>query len=263
MTSASRQQQVISDDGTAIGYRRLGAGPPLVMVHGAWVAGDRWLEVAELLADDFECYVMDRRARGLSADGADYGVDREIEDIAAVLDESGSGSNLLGHSSGAIYALETARRNPVERLVAYEPPLLFQGPDSEELLARIAVSVEQGDPERATAIFFEEEVGLPEEAMASLKTTAEWAEMVSLSWTFVREWEALHDAALSVERFSEISSPTLLLGGTETRNHPSFAITELEQILPDATIARLEGQGHLAHQTAPELVAAEVRSFLQ
>lgn len=265
MPAAMDERQAISEDGTTIGYRSLGSGPPLVMVHGGWVTGARWLAVAEDLADSFECHVMDRRARGLSGDGAHYALDREIEDIAAVLDAVGPGANLLGHSSGAIFALETAKRKPVDHLIAYEPPLLFQGPEAEQFVARIGDAVAGGDSEGAATIFFGEEVGLSDEAMAMLTSTAVWSEIVSLAWTWVREAEAVHlgESAPEVGRFAAIETPTLLLGGTETRSHPSFATRELNETMPDARVAWLEGQGHTSHQSAPELVAQEVRQFLE
>lgn len=131
MTGRPQERAVRSADGTRIGYATVGAGPPLVIAHGAWARAAAWWDVAEALADDHTCLVMDRRARGGSGDGADYSFDREIEDIAAVLGAAGPDAALLGHSSGAIYALEVALRVGVSRLVLYEPPLQW---------------VEQGDP---------------------------------------------------------------------------------------------------------------------
>ena len=97
--------------GRQIGVVTLGSGPPLVLVHGAWNWAEHWLGVAENLADDHTCSVMDRRGRGSSGDGDDYSIDREIEGIAAVLDTAVLDASLLGHSSVAIYALEVALQN--------------------------------------------------------------------------------------------------------------------------------------------------------
>src|SRR5690606_30206164 len=97
-------------DGTRIGYLRLGEGPGLVFSHGSLTTGDDWLPVASRLADRFTCYVMSRRGRGRSAAGPAHSLERECEDIAAVLAEAGPGAYLLGHSYGAICALETALR---------------------------------------------------------------------------------------------------------------------------------------------------------
>lgn len=107
MTSP-RERTVRSPDGTQIGAVIIGSGEPLVMVHGAWNWGEQWLGVAEELAESHTCWVMDRRARGSSGDGDDYSFDREIEDVASVLDAAGRDAGLLGHSSGAIYARDGA-----------------------------------------------------------------------------------------------------------------------------------------------------------
>ena len=126
MSAESEEHTVHSADGTKIGFVRLGSGPSLVLVHGGVNTRDAWLPVATVIANQFTCYVMDRRGRGRSGDGPEHSLDRECEDIKAVLDFAGPGAHLLGHSYGAICALEAACRFPVGRLVLYEPPL-FDG----------------------------------------------------------------------------------------------------------------------------------------
>src|SRR5206468_9786295 len=96
---------VRSADGTQIGFRRLGTGPALVIVHGSLSTSQDYLPVAGLLQDSFTCYVVDRRGRGLSGAGADYSIEREYDDIAAVLAGAGPDAFLLGHSFGAIVTL--------------------------------------------------------------------------------------------------------------------------------------------------------------
>jgi pimeloyl-ACP methyl ester carboxylesterase len=101
--------------------------------------------VAIELADHCTGYVMDRRGRGRSGDGADYSFDRDIEDIEAVLHVAGPGAHVLGHSSGGIYALEAACRFPIGRLVLYEPPFNFRGPTAKILIDRIRAKTERGE----------------------------------------------------------------------------------------------------------------------
>jgi pimeloyl-ACP methyl ester carboxylesterase len=214
------------------------------------------------MADHHTAYVMDRRGRGRSGDGADYSVDREIEDIGAVLDAAGPGSHLLGHSSGAIYALEAARRFPIGQLVLYEPPLNFQGPTATTLVERMRTNAARGEFDTALTIFAKEEVKLLEEELCSFRSTPLWAQMTALVPTFIREWDALFELAPTVERYRSISAPTLLLWGSETADHPSFATRVLESTLPNVRSARLDGQGHMANLLAPDLVARMVTTFL-
>jgi pimeloyl-ACP methyl ester carboxylesterase len=262
MNPQIEEQTVRSPDGTRIGFLTIGTGPALVIVHGALGTGDTWLPVATAMARYCQCYVMDRRGRGRSDDSVNYSLGVEIEDIEAVLKAAGPGSHLLGHSSGAIYALETVRRFPIGRLVLYEPPLHFQGLQAERLVDRMRVRVESNQFEEAAAIFAREEARLTEPELSALQATPRWPEMVALAPTFVREWAAIFSLGLSVERYQDISVPTLLLSGTQTENHPSFATKELERMMPNVRKAMLGGQGHGAHLAAPTVVATTVTDFL-
>lgn len=257
------EQTVVSSDGTRIGVASVGSGEPLVLVHGAWNWREHWQPVAEELADSRTCWVMDRRGRGSSGDGDDYSFDREIEDITAVLEAAGDGASLLGHSSGAIYALEAARRSPVDRLILYEPPLRWaERGDPDELVDRIRALLDDGRPERAAALFFAEEGRLDEDELAFLRTLPAWERMVALAPVCVREWDAILDADLSVDRYRDLSMPTLLLAGSDNLDHPSMATAPLAETLPDTRTVVLDGHGHRAHLTDPPLVADVVRTFL-
>jgi pimeloyl-ACP methyl ester carboxylesterase len=262
MTSP-RERTVRSSDGTQIGAVTVGEGTPLVIVHGAWNWGEHWLGVAEELAESHTCWVIDRRARGRSGDGDDYSFDREIEDIAAVLDAAGPDASLAGHSSGAIYALETARRQGAERLVLYEPPLSWaeQG-DPDNMVDRVRALVDAGEAEEAAELFFREEGRLDDSELALLKTLPVWEPMVALAPVCVREWDAILAAELSVGRYEKMSTPTLVLAGSENLDHPSMATQSISATLPDVHTAVLDGHAHRAHLTDPTLVADEIRAFL-
>lgn len=255
-------ETVYSADGTQIGVTKVGSGPvPLVIVHGALNSGDDWLPVATAMAEHCTCFVMDRRGRGQSGDGADYAFDREAEDIEAVLEAAGGGAYLLGHSSGAIYALEAARRQSIAGLILYEPPLhlerQFRG-----IFERIRPLMQEERFEDAVALFFREEAGMPEEQLSALRSTPVWSRMVALASTAHREWEAMLEADLTVDRYRDLSVPTLLLTGTVSADHPSFGTRALEATLPDSRTAMLDGQAHSAHRMAPEVLARVVTDFL-
>lgn len=255
---------VRSADGTQIGYRKVGSGPvPLVIVHGAYNSSKQWLPVARALANTCTCYVMDRRGRPLSGGfGSNYTFYKEAEDIKAVLDAAGPNACLMGHSSGAIYALEAAREFPVKKLILYEPPLHYNGHFREAVWPKLVELHGEGKYKELATTFFKEEIGLPDEALKGLQATPLWDRMVALAPTFVPEWEATHKAAPTVERYKDISTPTLLLSGTLTANHPSMATKDLEALLPNVQKRMLEGQGHGANLEAPEMVAREVAHFL-
>lgn len=258
-----RLQTTRSADGTEVGVVTVGSGPPLVLVHGAWNWADHWLGVAEHLAEAFTCSVLDRRGRKSSGDGASYSFDREIEDIAAVLEAVGPGASLLGHSSGAIYSLEAARRVPVERLVLYEPPLIWaERGDPSGLVDRVRDLVDQGKPEDAASLFFAEEGRVDEEGLELLRSQPAWESMVDLAPICVREWEAILTAGLTVDRYRAVTVPTLLLAGSENLDHPSMATEQLGATLPDVRTVVLKRFGHNANLLDPALVASEVRAFL-
>ena len=262
MTSPT-EHTVRSPDGTEIGAVKVGSGSPLVFVHGAWNWHQHWMGVAEDLTDSHTCWVMDRRGRGRSDDGDDYAFDREIEDITALLDEAGPDASLIGHSSGAIYALETANPEYVDRLVLYEPPLHWaEGGHPDEMVNRVRVLVDAGESEEAAEMFFREEGPLHEDDLSALKSLPVWQPMVDLAPVCIREWDAILDAGLGVDRYQEMSTPTLLFAGGDNLDHEGMATEALSATLPDVQVSILEGHRHRAHLTDPTLVAAEIRAFL-
>ena len=153
--AAIAEGAVCSADGTRIGFRRLGLGPAIVMVHGSVSTHTDWMAAARLLSSRHTCYVMDRRGRRSSGpDHAPYAIEREFEDVCAVLkaveqDAAGPGAVLAGHSYGAICAMGAALRRPVPKLILYEPPLSVGGPVAGAPLADYARAVAAGNNERA------------------------------------------------------------------------------------------------------------------
>lgn len=255
---------VSSADGARIGYLRLGTGPALVIAHGSISAHPDWLPVARLLAARFTCYLMDRRGRGRSEDGdAPYAIEREYEDIAAVLAAAGSDASLLGHSFGAICALGTALRVPVRRLVLYEPPLPVGGRVAGAALDDYRNAVAEGRLDEALTIGLLRFVGLPAGVVANMRSAPSWQRMLPLAPTWVREIEAIDGLGPDVRHYGAIRCPVLLLVGTLSAERPlRAAAAALEQVLPDVRCATLQGQGHMAARTAPSLVAELIASFL-
>ena len=131
---------VTSRDGTRIGYRRLGDGPGLVVLHGAMESSRSHVQLAEALADTFTVYLPDRRGRGLSGPyPADYSVRTDVEDMDALLEETGA-ELVFGVSSGAIIWLYAALELPAIRKAAiFEPPLLIDETASPPLISGMGI----------------------------------------------------------------------------------------------------------------------------
>ena len=250
---------VQSNDGTIIGYLRLGEGPPLVMVHGSLAIGEAWLAAANLLADSFTCYLMDRRGRGRSGDAPAYSIEREYEDVVAVLATAGPKPHLIGHSYGAVCALGAALQTPVNKLILYEPPAgVVFGPEVEDYRQAIAA----GDSEKALEIGITKIVGVPPSQFEDLRASPMFPMFKALAPGWVREIEQIARLGTSLERYRPIESSVLMLLGTDTSDSLKNSTAALIRVLKNARVAELSGQGHAALRTAPELVAQRVREFL-
>jgi pimeloyl-ACP methyl ester carboxylesterase len=257
------ERSVDSLDGTRIGYLQLGSGPGIVFVHGSLGVGDEWLQVADLLADRFTCYLMDRRGRGRSDDAGSYSLGTECADIAAVLDAAGPNPALLGHSYGGICALEAAQRVRVSKLILYEPPFPIDGPTVGDAFERYRAAVANNQLDEALLIGARDLVKLTDVQIAEFRASPAWQPMAALTPTWVRELEVIRGLPLGVKRFGQMSSPTLLLLGTATARHHKVASAALAETLPLARTSLLIDQGHQAHLLAPSLVARQMASFLQ
>ena len=262
MTFQKTDGSAKSADGTTIGFQKLGTGPSLVVVHGSLSTGDEWLPFATALADQYTCYLMARRGRARSADAMDYSLVKECEDIKAVLDAAGPSASLVGHSYGAICALEAASRFRVPKLVLYEPPLPVNeavvGPAFDDFRA----AVERSEFDEALTIGLKGLIKMADKEVAALRSSPLWAHMAALTPTWVRECEEIKQLEFGVARFSAMASPTLLLVGSVTAAHHIVASQALQRTLPDVRLHEFEGQSHQAHLTATADFAAATADFL-
>jgi len=264
-TSARQAGTVISEDGTPIGYWRAGEGPPLVLVHGTSADHTRWDPVLPALEEHFTVYTIDRRGQGGSGDAADYSLEREVEDVLAVVGSIGAPVSLLGHSYGAICSLEASRRSArMRRLVLYEPPLstsLVTFPA--EAIDCVEALIEEGDQEEAVAIFLREVAGMPSHAVDQLRLdTAAWQRRVVAAHTLPREARAAESYVLDPARFQEFGTQTLLLLGAESPPFFKAATEAVDEALPNSRIVVMPRQGHVAMHTAPELFTSLAVQFL-
>jgi pimeloyl-ACP methyl ester carboxylesterase len=255
------EESVRSGDGVCIGFTQIGQGPPLVFVHGSLGDGDDWRKVVSLLAGRFTCYVMDRRGRGRSSDAAEYSIDREYEDVAAVIQHAGPETSVIAHSFGAICALGAALRIAVASLVLYEPPIPVSGPVAGAALEEYRAAVDRGALDEALEIGLKRFSRMPDQEIARIRQVRMWTKQRALSPTWVRELQAIDQHGPSLERYRAISAPALLLVGTDSTGLRG-ASEALVRVLPAARLELLEGQGHVAHFRAPEEFAEKIMAFL-
>jgi len=263
LPAAIAEGAVRSADGTRIGYRRLGSGPAIVMVHGSVSTHTDWMPAARLLSNRFTCYAMDRRGRRGSGFGHEpYSIEREYEDICAVLDAAGPGAVLAGHSYGAICAMGAALIRPVPKLILFEPPLAVGGPVAGAPLADYARAIAATELELAMEIGLTEFTKLRPPAIDAIRTSKGWPRLCHLAPTWTRELEAMNEQE-SVEPYRALRCPVLLLVGAISPDHPYHdSARALTQVLPDVRVESLPGQDHLGLRADPPTVARLIARFL-
>jgi pimeloyl-ACP methyl ester carboxylesterase len=243
---------VRSKDGTTIAYDAIGRGPAVILVAGALCSRSSWSgpQLADLLAPNFTVYNYDRRGRGDSGDTLPFAVEREVEDIAALIDEAGGAACLYGHSSGAVLALEAAFRlgRSVRRLAMYEAPYNDDAKARpgwtqylEQLTALLAAD-RRGD---AVALFLAY-IGTPAERIAGMRHAPFWPTLEALAPTLAYDHTALlgPDRAIPSERAARVTTPTLVMAGGASDTVMRDTAQTLSRTLPRATLRTLEGQRH-------------------
>lgn len=254
-------RQATADDGTSIGYHLTGNGPAVVMVHGAAADARQWSMVVPLLASRFSVAAVDRRGRGASGPiAADHSMAVECSDIASVVSAFDRPVHLLGHSSGARFALHAALDLPdLASLTLYEPPAPETFADG--ALEAMAAQAEAGDPEGVLRTFLVDIAGNDEEAFAFIQRRPIWPIMVDNALTLPAELEAVRDYHFDASEFADLDVPTLCLLGKLSGPELHSVGKEVAGCLPNARVAVLAGQAHGAMLSAPKLFAAEIRKF--
>lgn len=260
--SASSISTVEAKDGIAIAVECAGAGPNLVIVHGGTGDRSRWKPLFPLFASHFTVCAMDRRGHGASADSPNYSLEKEVEDIVAVTKSRPGPVFVLGHSYGAVCALEAAfLTDKISKLVLYEPPL--QDLDHTAVAARMDKMIKAGDREQATMTFFEEIVMLSPSEIAAMKARPSWTPLIASIESQLRQIRALAAYRFDPKRMSTLKAPTLLLTGSKTQSPQlKLAIDGLMRSLPNRSLVVFEGQQHNAMDTIPERFASVVTDFL-
>jgi pimeloyl-ACP methyl ester carboxylesterase len=253
---------VASMDGTPISIECLGSGPTLLIVHGGTGDRTRWTALFPLFASRVTVCAMDRRGHGTSGDSPNYSLQKEAEDVIAVVNSRPGQVFVLGHSFGGVAALEAAfLTDRISKLVLYEPPV--QNADHDAILARMERLIATGNREGALVTFFREIVMISAGEIGAMKARPSWPALLASVETSIRQDRVLSAYRFSAARMRTLQIPTLLLSGSKTESPDlKLAITSLASSLPKAKAVVFQGQEHNAMDAIPQEFAAKVLEFL-
>jgi pimeloyl-ACP methyl ester carboxylesterase len=265
---------VISKDGTKIAFDKVGAGPAVILVHGAtaYRASDPFMaQLAELLSNHFTVYNYDRRGRGESGDTSPlaFTKEREIEDLQALITDAGGKAMVFGMSSGAVLTLDAAALTPgLTKLVVYEPPLIVDGSrqpvpsDYAEHLMKLATEGKRGE---AFEYFLIHAVGMPAEAISGMKQDqAMWSALTGVGHTVAYDaafvGELMQGQPLPADRWVRVTIPVLVTDSSSAASDEWMhkGNDALAKVLPQATRQTLEGQ---FHNVDPKVLAPVLTLF--
>lgn len=276
-----RKGSVNSADGTVIGYRRLGNGPAVLLVHGGMKASQHFMKLASALSEEFTVFVPDRRGRGLSGPhGDDYSVMREVEDAQALVTATGA-SRIFGLSSGALVVLRTALVTPaLDRVALYEPPLSVNGSAPTEWLPRFDQEIAAGKRVSALVTALK---GLGTEplfariprfmlvpllaigARLQRNTADDDVPIATLVPTLHFDMRIVRDMAETVQDYAALDAYVLLLRGARSAAYLDVALDALSTVLPHARRVTFPTLRHSGPEDDgdPQRVGEALRDFFR
>jgi pimeloyl-ACP methyl ester carboxylesterase len=260
---------VTSTDGTRIAYERQGNGDPVIVVNT--VAEDRsgLSGLAGLLAEHFTVYIYDRRGRGDSGDTKPYAPEREVEDLAALIEVAGHRASLISGSAGCVLCLDaaTALGDSVRSLYLFEPPFKVTDgtpPMPSDYVEHLESLVATGDRSAAVEYFMTEALHIPAEFVAGMKADPSWASMERYAHTYAYDGRICagtqEGRPLPRDRW-RTDAPVLVAIGENSEPYFNDGARDLADVLPQVTVETLPAQDHGALWMAPEEVVASARRF--
>ena len=254
---------VFSKDGTRIAFDRSGNGQPLILVVGAFNERPTGAPLATFLAPHFTVFNYDRRGRGQSGDTLPYSVDREIDDLAALIDEAGGSASVFGYSSGACLAIQAAAREPsITSLALYEPPYLLgdsQSPAQPDHAARLTELLADGRRGDAVEYYQTQMVGIPEAVVAQLRYAPFRPALERLAHTLVYDAIILGDRSVPTDIAASVTASTLVLAGGASFPLMRLTAQALADALPNGQARILEDQ---THDLVPAVLGPVLEAFL-
>jgi pimeloyl-ACP methyl ester carboxylesterase len=246
--------KVVSKDGTSIAFDRSGSGPPLILVDGAlcYRAFGPMGALVPLLSPHFTVFTYDRRGRGESGNGKPYALEREVEDLDALISEAGGAVYVYGASSGAGLALEAANRGlAIRRLALYEAPYIVDDstpPIPEDYVAQLNELVASGRRGDAVKMFMKT-VGTPGFFIALIRFLPMWSKLESVAHTIAYDITVMGNGQKGKPfppgRWASVRIPTLVLGGGKSPAWMQRSVRAVADALPNAQHRTLEGQTHM------------------
>jgi len=266
---AGRELLVPGPDGHPIPVTDEGQGPAVLLLHSGSADRSSWARVAAALAGRFRVLRFDRWTyRDGHADPAPAGAETmaaEVADVLAVVAAAGERPLLVGHSSGAVVALESALADPsaFRAMVLYEPPVAVDEPLGGDTLRRARAALDAGDPDRAITIHMREIAGAGRPMVAALRRLPPvWQVIRGHAAAQITDDEAIESLGVGLGRYARLDLPVLLLGGGRSPAHMRARLDALAAVLPRLEeVVILEGQGHMANLRAPGEVARVIAAF--
>ena len=257
---------VTSKDGTTIAYDQTGMGPALILVGGALSERSAGGPMAALLAPSFTVFSYDRRGRGDSGDTPPYAVEREIEDIAALIERAGGSADLYGMSSGAVLALRAAAHGlPVAKLAMYEPPVSIddvRSPVPQDYVTHLGELASAGQRGEAVEYFMTTAVEVPLAMVAEMRAAPMWPGMEAVAHTLAYDGTVMGDMMSgdreTIQRFASVTTPTLIMAGGASPEWMRNSVQALVDVIPNARRLTLEGQ---THAVDPNLLVPVLQAF--
>ena len=256
-------QTLTSADGTPIAYVHAGTGPAVVFATGAFNDHTTCADLAALLEGDHTVVTYDRRARGRSGDTAPYAIEREIEDLAAVIDVAGGSAAVFGYSSGGNLALAAAAAGvPVTHLALYEVPFALGTLPARpaDLPGRLTELIADGRPGDAVALFQTEGVGIPAAMVEQFRSSPGWASLVAIAQSTVYDATITSVLGVPTPAMCAVDVPTVVITGAQTWPGLPESAAALAALLPHARHVVVPGGAD--HGIPPDATAAVVRDLL-
>jgi pimeloyl-ACP methyl ester carboxylesterase len=252
----------LSADGTKIAFDQTGDGPPVILVVGAFNDRSTGAPLAKALESHFTVLNYDRRGRGASGDTEPYAVEREIEDLDALIREAGGAARVFGYSSGGTLALDAAARGlNITKLAVYEAPFMVgdDGPrPPKDMAAQLMQLVSSGHRGDAVELFQTRLVGIPEQVVAQLRHAPFRPALEATAHTLVYEASIVGDLTLPTAHLKSIQAPTLAIYGGASPAFMGNGSKALAKALPDGHVRALDGQ---SHDIVPEVLAPVLLDF--
>jgi pimeloyl-ACP methyl ester carboxylesterase len=259
VTSArSHQTHITSPDRTRLAVTITGEGRPLVVAPGALCAAADWQLLADVLAPQLATYAIDRRGHGYSGDNEPFSIEREQEDVAAVLDLAGPDAILLGHSYGGLITLSVALDRPLAGLILYEPPLPLSGPVGGDAVVPFEQAVRDGDLDCALTLGLRHFLKLPDQAIDEFRRAPVWPVRASMTPTWAREIRAMDAFGDDLDRFAALETPTLLVIGELSPPWLTDTSRALQRAIPNSRLVEIAGHAHDAYLTGPDAMASVI-----